>query len=370
MGGSSIRIFAMKRRTILFGGLGALTACGQTDDTERVATSTEQHNWRMVTSWPPNFPGFGSSANRLAQRIGELSDGRLEIDVYAAGELLPAFEVFDSVSRGQMQMGHSSPTYWRGVLPAAQIFSSVPFGMLPGEHKTWMYHGGGLELWREVYGEHGIVPFIAGNTGAQMGGWFNREINSLSDLDGLKMRISGLGAEIIKRAGAIPVSLPGAELFTSLATGAIDATEWNGPFNDMAFGLHEVAEYYYFPGWHEPSATIECLVSADAHATLSPYLQNVVATACMAESEFVITEFAARNQQGLTSLLEEQGTKLRRFPDEVLEALRQHTNETMSELSAADPVLGRVYEAYRVYAESIGNWHAISDGPFYRVRGG
>jgi TRAP-type mannitol/chloroaromatic compound transport system substrate-binding protein len=280
----------------------------------------------MVTSWPPNFPGFGASANRLARLIGELSDGRLEIEVFAAGELLPALEVFDAISRGTIEMGHCSPTYWRGQLPAAQVFSSVPFGMLPPDHKAWMYHGGGLDLWREVYGEFNIVPFMAGNTGAQMGGWFNREINSAADLKGLKMRISGLGADVIQRAGGVPVALPGAELFTSLATGAIDATEWNGPFNDMAFGLHEAARYYYYPGWHEPSATIECLIGTDAWASLSPYLQQVVTAACGFESEFSRTEFAARNEQGLRTLREDDSIEIRRFPDDVLDSLRGHTS--------------------------------------------
>jgi TRAP-type mannitol/chloroaromatic compound transport system substrate-binding protein len=359
----------MKRRTLLYGGLGALGACVPAEPARRSGPSTEQHNWRMVTSWPPNFPGFGSSARRLAQRIGDISDGRLSIEVFAAGELLPAFEVFDAVARGQIQMGHSSPTYWRGVLPAAPIFSAVPFGMLPTAHKTWMYHGGGMELWREVYGRHAIVPFMAGNTGPQMGGWFRREINSLRDLVGLKMRISGLGGEVMQRAGATAVSLPGAELFTALATGTIDATEWNGPFNDMAFGFHEIASYYYYPGWHEPSGVLECLVSAEAYESLPPYLRDVISAACMAESEFVITEFAARNQQGLATLLAEHGVQLRRFPDDVLEALRGYTVETMNALAAADATLARVYGAYSAYAQSIGEWQSISEAYFQLSRG-
>jgi TRAP-type mannitol/chloroaromatic compound transport system substrate-binding protein len=279
------------RRALVLGGLAGVAACETQVESQAGADSLERHNWRLVTSWPPNFPGFGASANRLAERIRTLSDGRLEIEVFAAGELLPAFEVFDAVARGQMQMAHSSPTYWRGIVPSAPIFSSVPFGMLPQEHKTWILHGGGLKLWREVYGEHGVVPFMSGNTGAQMGGWFNREINSLEDIQGLRMRISGLGGEVFQRTGGVPVSLPGAELFTSLSTGAIDATEWNGPFNDMAFGLHQAASYYYYPGWHEPSANLECLISADAWAELSPFLQAVIETACLAEDEFVTTEF-------------------------------------------------------------------------------
>jgi TRAP-type mannitol/chloroaromatic compound transport system substrate-binding protein len=323
----------------------------------------------MVTSWPPNFPGFGSSANRLAQRIGELSDGRLEIDVFAAGELIPALEVFDAISRGTMQIAHSSPTYWRGVLPAAPLFSSVPFGMLPIEHKAWMDHGGGLDLWREIYGAQGIMPFVAGNTGPQMGGWFNREINSVRDLAGLKMRISGLGAEVLQRAGAVAVNLPGSELFTSLATGVIDATEWNGPFNDMAWGLHEVAKYYYYPGWHEPNAILECLVSADAFTGLSPHLQEVIAAACRAEADYVVGEFAARNQQALRALTSEHGVELRRFPDTVLQALHGHTSEVMRQLAASDASVARVYESYRSYADAISGWQQISEASYLTTRG-
>jgi TRAP-type mannitol/chloroaromatic compound transport system substrate-binding protein len=359
----------MRRRSFLYGGVGALAACSPATQ-NRPQSSSETHRWRMVTSWPPNFPGFGSSANRLAERIGELSDGRIEIDVFAAGELIPALEVFDAVSRGTMQIGHSSPTYWRGVLPAAQIFSSVPFGMVPSEHKAWMDHGGGLDLWREVYGAQGIVPFVAGNTGPQMGGWFNREINSPADLVGLKMRISGLGGDVLQRAGAVTVSLPGAELFTSLATGVIDATEWNGPFNDMAFGLHEVAKYYYYPGWHEPNAILECLVSADVYASLSPHLQAVIAAACRDEADYVIGEFAARNQQALLTLTNEHGVELRRFPDSVLQTLHRHTNDVMQQLAANDPTIARVYASYRGYADAMARWQNISEASFLATRQG
>jgi TRAP-type mannitol/chloroaromatic compound transport system substrate-binding protein len=322
----------------------------------------------MVTSWPPNFPGFGASANRLAESIGELSDGRITIDVFAAGELIPAFEVFDAVARGTMQMGHSSPTYWRGTLPAAPLFSSVPFGMLPTEHKAWMDHGGGLQLWREIYGAQGVVPFAAGNTGAQMGGWFKNEIHSIADLTGLKMRISGLGAEVIQRAGAVPVSLPGSELFTSLATGVIDATEWNGPFNDMAWGLQDVAKYYYFPGWHEPSGVLEALISAEVFASVSPHLQAVIEAACRREADYVVAEFAARNQQALSTLTTEHGVQLRRFPDDVLATLRRLSSDVMNELAAGDADLGRVYRSYRAYADAIGAFHAIAEGAHSGIR--
>ena len=360
----------MRRRSFVYGSLGALAACARPSTGDNSSSSAEIHRWRMVTSWPPNFPGFGASASRLAERIGELSDGRLQVDVFAAGELLPALEVFDSVSRGTMQMAHSSPTYWRGALPAAPFFSSVPFGMLADEHNAWLDHGGGLDLWREVYGTRGIVPFVAGNTGAQMGGWFNREIASVADLAGLKMRISGLGAEVIQRAGATPVILAGSELFTSLATGVIDATEWNGPFNDMAFGLHEVAKYYYYPGWHEPSGVLECLVSAAAFESLSPHLQDVIAAACRAENDYVVGEFAARNQQALSTLTDEHGVELKRFPEGVLRALRTHASAAMEALASADATVARVYSSYRSFADSMAVWHEISEGYYTRMRGG
>lgn len=314
----------------------------------------------MVTSWPPNFPGHGVSASRLAQRLEELSGGRLSVEVFAAGELVPAFEVLDAVSRGAIQLGHSAPIYWRGKIPAAQLFGSVPFGMTPDVFNAWLFHGGGLELWREAYAPLNVIPFPAGNTGPQMGGWFNREINSLADLKGLKMRIPGLGGEVMQRAGALPVTLPGAEIFTALQTGAIDATEWVGPYNDMAFGLHQAARYYYYPGWQEPSGLLELLVSKAAFETLSPTLQTIVETACIAENSFLLAEFNTRNHQALQTLIEEHQVELRRFPDDVLEALQRHSVDVMDELAAENPMVARVYASYRSFSEKIDPWLEIS----------
>ena len=352
---------SMHRRNFLYGGLGTLAACSQSEAPGQSTAPAQRHRWRMVTSWPPNFPGHGASANRLARRLGELSGGRLEVDVFAAGELVPAYEVLDAVSRGTIQLGHSAPIYWRGKVPAAPIFGSVPFGMLPNEFNSWLYFGGGLELWREAYAPHNVIPFPAGNTGSQMGGWFNREINSVEDLRGLKMRIPGLGGEVMKRAGALPVNLPGSEIFSSLQTGAIDATEWVGPYNDMAFGLHQAAEYYYYPGWQEPSGAIECFVSMEAYETLSEELKHVLDAACMAENTYLLAEFNTRNHQSLKTLTEEHGVKLRRFPDDVLEALRGFSLEVMEELAASDPMSQKVYESYRAFAIEVGSWLRISE---------
>lgn len=350
----------MRRRSFLYGGLGALAACTQPDTTNEPAASDERHQWRMVTSWPPNFPGHGVSASRLARRLEELSGGRLTVEVFAAGELVPALEVLDAVSRGTIQLGHSAPIYWRGQIPAAQLFGSVPFGMTPDAFNAWLFHGGGLELWREAYAPQNVIPFPAGNTGPQMGGWFNREINSLADLEGLKMRIPGLGGEVMQRAGVLPVLMAVSEIFTALQTGAIDATEWVGPYNDMAVGLHQAAQYYYYPGWQEPSGALELLVSREAYESLSDELQHIVETACIAENSFLLAEFNTRNHEALRTLVDEHGVDVRRFPDDVLEALERYSIEVLDDLAAADPMVARVYAAYQEYRSRIEPWLEIS----------
>ena len=352
----------MRRRNFLAGGLGTLAACAEAPESGTPTPSTERHRWRMVTSWPPNFPGHGVSANRLARRLEELSGGRLQVEVFAAGELVPAFEVLDAVSRGSVQLGHSAPIYWRGSIPAAQLFGSVPFGMFADQFNAWLYFGGGLELWHEAYAPHGVIPFPVGNTGAQMGGWFNREINSMADLRGLKMRIPGLGGEVMQRAGALTVNLPGAEIFTALQTGAIDATEWVGPYNDTAFGLHQAARYYYHPGWQEPCGTLECFVSVAAYESLSTQLRQILETASMAENDYLLAEFNTRNHTSLRTLVEEHGVQLRRFPDDVLDELRRYSLEVVEELAAQDPMSGKVYASYRAFADEVGAWLRISEG--------
>jgi len=254
----------MQRRDFFKQTGGASLALGAaTLGTKAVRADTE-HKWKMVTTWPKNFPGLGTGANRLAELIGEMSGGRIRVKVYGAEELVPAFEVFDAVAQGTAEMGHSGASYWKGKSEATQFFTAVPFGMTAQELNGWLYHGGGLELWTELYAGFGLVPAPAGNTGVQMGGWFSKEIKSVADLSGLKMRIPGLGGEILKRAGCTSVNLPGGELFVSLQSGTIDATEWVGPYNDLAFGLHKAARYYYYPGFHEPGSTLEAVINRTA----------------------------------------------------------------------------------------------------------
>ncbi len=334
----------------------------------RSALATSEHKWKMVTTWPKNFPGLGTAANKLAATIGEMSGGRIQIKVYGAQELVPAFETFDAVSRGTAEMGHGAAYYWKGKSEAAQFFCTVPFGLTAQEMNAWLYYGGGLELWQELYSGFGLVPAPAGNTGVQMGGWFNKEINSLEDMKGLKMRIPGLGGEVLQRLGGTPVNLPGGELFTSLQSGAIDATEWVGPYNDLAFGLYKAAKYYYYPGFHEPGSTLEAIINQKALRELPQDLQAIVLNACKAMNLDLLSEYAARNPAALKTLLDEHGVQLRRYPDDVLAALRKVSREVVAELAAKDDFSGKVFASYdRFYQGSLG-WSRLSELAYLSAR--
>ena len=364
----------MKRRDFL-GAAGAglvLAGCGQ----EQAATGTapaatqETIEWKMVTTWPKNFPGLGTGANNVARLITEMSGGRIQVTVYGAGELVPPFEVFDSVSGGTAQLGHGAAYYWKGKSEAAQFFAAVPFGMNAQEMNAWLYHGGGMELWTEVYAPFGVLPAAAGNSGVQMGGWFNREINSVDDLNGLKMRIPGLGGEVLKRAGGTPVSMPGAEIFTSMQTGAIDATEWVGPYNDLAFGLHKVAKHYYYPGWHEPGTTLECLINQAAYDSLPADLQSIVTNACRVVNGDMLAEYTARNNTALRALVEDHQVDVRAFPDEVIAKLRALSEQVVAEIADKDALSAKVYQSYLDFRQQVVDWHDISERAYLNLRQG
>ncbi len=332
--------------------------------------STKPVKWKMVTTWPKNFPGLGTGANYFAELITQLSGGRIEVKVYGAKELVPAFEVFDAVSRGTAQLGHGAAYYWKGKSQAAQFFAAVPFGLTADEMNAWLYHGGGMQLWQETYAPFGLVPLACGNTGVQMAGWFNREINTLDDLKGLKMRIPGLGGEVLARAGGVPVSLPGGELFTSLQSGAIDATEWVGPYNDLAFGLYKAAKYYYYPGWHEPGTTLECMVNKQAFEALSAELQAIVRGAARIANQDMLAEYNARNNQALKTLVDEHQVELRALPDEVLRRLKTLSDEVVAEVADKDAQSRRVYTAFRDFREQVTAWSNVSERAYLDARAG
>lgn len=324
--------------------------------------------WKLVTTWPKNFPGLGTAANRVAKLITEMSGGRIKIKVYGAGELVGAFEIFDAVSQGTAEMGHGAAYYWKGKSEAAQFFSAVPFGLNAQEMNGWLYYGGGLQLWEEVYKPFGIIPAAAGNTGVQMAGWFNREIKTVNDLKGLKMRIPGLGGEVLRRAGGTPVSLPGGEIFTSLKTGAIDATEWVGPYNDLAFGLHNAAKYYYYPGWHEPGTTLEAIINKKAFEELPNDLQAIVNNACKIANQDMLAEYTARNQIALDTLVNKHKVDLRQLPNDVLDTLKNLSKQVVSEVAAKDAISKKVFNSFEVFSKKVSKWSAVSEKAYLNVR--
>lgn len=330
--------------------------------------SQTRYHWKIVTTWPKNLPGLGSGPENFARYVEQMSGGRLTAHVYGAGEMVPPFEVFDAVSQGVADAGHGAAYYWKGKIPSSVFFTATPFGMTAQEMNAWFQYGGGLELWQEAYAPFNIVPFAGGSSGVQMAGWFNRELRSVNDLKGLKMRIPGLAGDVFTRAGGTSVRIPGGEVYTSLQTGVIDAAEWVGPYNDLALGLHEVARYYYYPGWHEPGAMLEFIVNKDSLAELPPDLQAIVKYAARAANQDMLDEFTARNNTALKQLVELHGVQLRRLPDDVLRALYDASEEVMEELIAGDPLAARVHASYKSFYDSVRAYHHISEQAYINAR--
>jgi TRAP-type mannitol/chloroaromatic compound transport system substrate-binding protein len=362
----------MKRRQFVGGlALAAGAAACSSEPGDRgvgAAQSSQTFEWSCVTSWPPKYPGMGMGVEHMAERIEAASNGRLKIKIYGGGELVPPFEVFDAVSRGTVEMGHDASYYHKGKVPAAQYFTAIPFGMNNQELAAWLYYGGGLEFWRELYAPFDLVPIPCGNTGVQMGGWFNKEVNSVADLKGLKMRIPGLGGEVIQRAGATPVTLAGAEIFTALQTGTIDATEWVGPYNDIAFGLHKVAKYYYYPGWQEPGPGLETVVNAQAWASLPPDLQAIVENVCQAITTDVVADYVYNNAVALQQLMEDPEVEVRPYPDDVLALLKSITLEIVDEMSVNDPMAAKIQKSYYDFLDISTQNQRISEHAFLETR--
>ena len=330
--------------------------------------SKETFEWKLVTTWPKNYPGLGLAPENFAEKVEAMSGGRLKVKVFGAGQLVPAFEVFDAVSQGTAEMGHGASYYWTGKSKATAFFTSIPFGLNAQEMNGWLHYGGGLELWRELYNEFNLIPFAAGNTGVQMAGWFNREINSMEDIKGLKMRIPGLGGDVISRAGGVSVTISGGELYTAMQTGVIDALEWVSPYNDIAFGFHQVAKYYYYPGWHEPGPTLELIVNKDAYSELPEDLQAIVEVAARAVNQDMLDEYTARNNEALITLVETHGVQLRKLPDEVVTELRGIAAEMLEELTEDSDIARRIAESVKSFQRQATEYHKISEEAYYQAR--
>lgn len=349
-------------KTAAVAGAGTLIyGCGDRKGHSAAVHTGEKIEWKMVTAWPPKFPLLGESAEKFAKAVSELSGGRFTIHVYGAGELVPAFESFDAVSQGISELGHSAPYYWAGKIPSVSFFSAVPFGMNTTQANSWLMYGGGLELMREVYGSFNLIPFLIANTGGQTGGWFNRKIESVQDLKGLKMRIPGLGGRIITKAGATTVLSPGAELYTNLERGVIDALEWVGPYHDYLMGFHKIAKYYYYPGWQEPTGVIELIVNKQAYEQLPAEYQAIIRYASQSLLSDSISEAFIRNQEHYVKLRDEEKVNILPFPGEVLSFLKEKTTEVIAEITSSDPFSKKVYHSYIQYQQKFAEWYSVGE---------
>lgn len=360
----------MKRREFLTGAVvaGATTGAA-TLAAPAVARAQDTQEWKMVTTWPKNAPGVGVNAQRFADMVTEMSGGRLTIRLFAAGELVPPFECLDAVQADTAQLAHSTPYYWVGKSPALNYFTTVPFGLMAWELSAWIHFGGGQALWEEVYAPFNVVPFYAGSSGVQSGGWFNTEINSLDDLKGLKMRIAGLGGEVMRRLGVAVVLTPPGEIQPSLMSGAVDAAEWVGPWLDIAFGLQKAAKYYYVPAFHEPGPGLEVIVNKDRFAALPDDLKAIIKYAARATCETTLADFTFNNIKVFSEMRKNfPEIELRAFPPEVVEAMGEKTLEVVEEIAEKDALTRKVHDAFMTFNRQAEAYQANFDLPVLEMR--
>ena len=358
-------IKTLNRRQVLVAG-----AAGATGMTALATPSIAQGptRWKMVTSWPKNLPGPGVSAQRVADRIGTLSGGRLTVELLAAGEMVPAFGVFDAVSQGAAEMAHTAAFFWQGKVPGAVYFTTVPFGLTPEEHSSWVRNGGGQALWDALYQPFGIKPFMAGNSGFQMGGWFRNPVTSLDDLKGVTIRAAGLGAEVFRTLGMNAVAIPPGEIFSALQSGVVDAVEFLGPSSDMALGFDKVAKYYLWPSFNKPNGTGEALVSTKAFDALDGELQAVVRTACEMEAAAALAEADWLNGRAIASIRHKGDVTLERWPEPVVQAAKTAAFQVMEAMATQSQQTRAIAESYSQALAVLGGWSAVSVAPYLADR--
>jgi len=333
-----------------------------------LALAQSSFNWKMTSAYPKGSPFYMSgpgSATDLALRIKEMSNGRLNIQVFGAGELIPAFEGFDAVRSGTIEMNHANSYFWTGKTFAAQYFTAVPFGLNYQGMNGWLYDGGGLKLWNEVYEPFGMIALPCGNTGVQMTGWFKKEINTVSDLKGLKMRIPGLAGKVLADLGVDVKVLPGGEIFPALERGVIDAAEFVGPYQDRRLGLYKAAKFYYTTGWHEPATTSELLINKAAWQKLPKDLQNIVTNASAACNVIGEAWCQRANAEAMADLVKNLGVTAKPLPAPIVEALRQQTTKLLNEASAKDPMTKKVHDSYFAFKKQYDEWASYNEAAYH-----
>jgi TRAP-type mannitol/chloroaromatic compound transport system substrate-binding protein len=340
---------------------GVMASCSTDNKESHLIHSQEKFEWRCVTVWPPNFPILGEAVVKMAEELFVMSAGRLKIHVYGANELVPALESFDAVTLGAVQMAHGASYYWAGKIPAAVFFTAVPFGMNVQQMTAWLFYGGGWELWKELYAKFGLVVFPCGNTGVQVGGWFNKEINTAEDLKGLKMRIPGLGGAVLTKAGGASITIPGNEVYTNLERGVVDAAEWIGPYHDYLLGLHRVAKFCYYPGWQETSAGLELICNQKAFSELPADIQKMVETVAIKYNSLILAECEQKNRSYMHKIFQESQAKFLPFPEEVMKVLKSHAEEVIKSVADKDEFAAKVYESFLKFKNEAMEWSKVTE---------
>ncbi len=359
----------MKRRHLIAGAAAAAGLASGASLLSAPAIAEGQRELRLVTTWPRDFPGLGTGAQRFAGAVTSATDGRLTVKLHAAGDPIPAFEAFDAVARGDADMYHGFEYFWQQRSRAFAFFASVPFGMTAGEFAAWIHHGGGQELWDELSGRFGIKPLACGNTGGQMGGWYTREVFTVEDFQGLKMRMPGLGGAVMRKIGAEALPIPGGRIVEALRNGEIAATEWVGPWNDLALGLNEAARFYYFPGFHEPGTSIALGINRALWDGLQESERTVIASAAAGENAFSLSEFDAENAKALARIRSGLGVSMRRFTDSILTAVGNAAGEVVAEITdSGDPMARRVSDGFRDFRRKALAWSSVSEQAFRNAR--
>jgi len=341
-----------------------LVACNNTSGSPSVqADSLPKIRWQMVTSWPKSLDTIFGGAQTICDRVSAMTGGKFTIEPYAAGEIVPGLEVLDAVQNGTVQCGHTASYYYVGKNPALAFGTSLPFGLTAQQQNAWFYHAGGIEAMHKIYSDFNVISFPAGNTGAQMGGWFKKEVKTLNDLKGLKMRIPGLGGKVMARLEVNVQVLPGGEIFLALDRGAIDAAEWVGPYDDEKLGLNKAAPYYYYPGWWEPGATLEVQVNKSQWDKLPTEYQEIFQTAAKEANLNMLAQYDALNRNALQSLIS-QGTKLAPYSPEILQAAQKASFEIYEDNASKSPAFQEIYQQWSEFRSLVSQWNQINELSF------
>jgi TRAP-type mannitol/chloroaromatic compound transport system substrate-binding protein len=347
----------MERRTVLTSGL---ALAGSALAAPAIAQSQPAIRWRLTSSFPKNLETIYGGGEVFASRVSKLTDGQFTIRVFAAGDIVPPFQALDAVQQGTVEICHTASYYYTGKNLAFGFGTAVPFGLTTRQQNAWMYHGGGLDALNEFYKDYGVIAFPAGNTGAQMGGWFRNEVNTLADLKGLKMRIPGLGGQVMARLGAVPQALPGGDIYPALERGAIDATEWVGPYDDEKLGFYKIAKNYYYPGWWEPCSMYHVMINLEKWNALPKTYQEAIISAAREANLDMVAEYDAKNRLALVRL-KAAGVKLIKYSDEIMKGAFKASTELYEEEAAKNAKFKALYESWKTFRTEEAHWFALSE---------